>query len=44
MKFTICLKEAIKYIYHIIITVFVHEYTDHVFIYLTNTQYIIGNK
>ena len=44
MTFTVSLKEAIKYIWHIIITVIVHEYTHHVYIYLTNRQNIIGNK
>ena len=44
MTFTISLKEAIKFIWHIIITVIVHEYTHHVYIYLTNRQNIIGNK
>ena len=44
MKFTISLEEAIECIWHIIITVIVHEYTIHVYIYLTNRQYIIGNK
>ena len=44
MTFTFSLKEAIKYIWHIIITVIVHEYTHLVYIYLTNRQYIIGNK
>ena len=44
MKFTISLKEAIEYIWHIIITVTVHEYTHHVYTNLTNRQYIIGNK
>ena len=36
MKFSISLKEATEYIWHIIITVIVHEYTHHVYIYLTN--------
>ena len=44
MTFTVSLKEAIKYIWHIIIAVIVHEYTYHVYIYLTNRQNIIGNK
>ena len=44
IKFSISLKEATEYIWHIIITVIVHEYTHHVYIYLTNRQYIIGNK
>ena len=44
MTFTISLKEAIKYIWHIIITVIVLEYTHHVYIYLTNTQHTLGNK
>ena len=40
MKFTISLKEAIEYIWHIIITVIVHEYTNHVYIYLTLSHYL----
>ena len=44
MKFSISLKEATEYTWHIIITVIVHEYTNHVYIYLTNRQYVIGNK
>ena len=44
MKFTISLKETMEYIWHIINTVMVHEYTHHVYIYLTNRQYLIGNK
>ena len=41
MKFTISLEEAIEYTWHIIITVIVHEYIHHVYIYFTNRQYII---
>ena len=41
MKFSISLKEATEYIWHIIIAVIVHEYTHHVYIYLTNRQYVI---
>ena len=44
MKIIIFLKETIEYIWHIIITVIVREYTQHVYIYLTNRQYLIGNK
>ena len=44
MKLSISLKEATEYVWHTIITVIVHEYTHHVYIYLTNRQYVIGNK
>ena len=39
-KFIISLKEAIEYIWHIIITVIAHEYTHHVYIYLTNRLFL----
>ena len=44
MKFSISLNEATEYIWHVIIRLIVHEYTHNVYIYLTNRQYVIGNK
>ena len=44
MTFTISLKETITFFWHITIKAIVHEYTHHAYIYLTNRQYIIGNK